>query len=62
MDHESELRALCKDLIRIEDREWLPVQCFRTDLEVACDEARHRLAMELADMARDILKRMDLRQ
>jgi hypothetical protein len=58
MDFEFELRDLCNELVRVEDREWKPVQCFRSDEQVAKDEARHELAIELADMARAILDRM----
>ena len=58
MDFEIELRELCNTLVRIEDREWKPVQVFRSDEQVARDEARHDMASEIADLARAILERM----
>lgn len=51
----SALADLCRELIQIEDREWKPVQCFRSDEQVAKDEARHELAIEIADIARRYL-------
>ena len=51
----SALADLCKELIAIEDREWKPVQVFRSDEQVAKDEARHDLAIEIADIARRYL-------
>lgn len=51
----SLLKDLCKELIAIEDREWKPVQVFRSDEQVAKDEARHDLAIEIAEIARRYL-------
>jgi hypothetical protein len=49
------LAELCAELIAIEDREWKPVQVFRSEEQVAKDEARHELAIEIADIARRYL-------
>lgn len=46
------LTGLCNDLITLEDKEWKPMQCFRSDAKVAHDEARHELACEIAEQAR----------
>jgi hypothetical protein len=51
----SALANLCRELIAIEDREWKPVRVFRSDEQVARDEARHELAIEIADIARRYL-------
>ena len=58
MDYKQELRDFCKELERIEWNEWKPVQVFRSDEQVARDEARHQMASEIADMARALLARM----
>ena len=56
MNYKEELRDFCNELISIEDAEWKPVQVFRSDEQVAKDEARHEFAIEIADKARVILE------
>jgi len=57
MSNASEvLKGLCNRLIAIEDREWKPMQVFRSDEQVAKDEARHELAIEIASLAREALE------
>lgn len=52
---EDALRSLCADIIRIEWDMWRPIQCFRSDEEVARDEAKHEMASMIADKARAAL-------
>ncbi len=42
-------------IINFEWTEWKPMQVFRSDAEVARDEARHAMASEIADIAREAL-------
>lgn len=58
MNYRAELESLCSQLIAIEEREWKPVQVFRSDDQVAKDEIRHEMASEIADIARAVLASM----
>jgi hypothetical protein len=52
----DELLEALKEIEAIEDREWKPMQVFRSDEQVARDEARHDLACEIAGIARAAIK------
>lgn len=54
-DDAQEMREALQVIVRIEDREWKPMQVYRSDEQVARDEARHDLAQEIADIARAAL-------
>lgn len=50
-----ELREFAQWITEVEDREWKPMRVFRSEEQVDRDEARHALAQELADEARQAL-------
>jgi hypothetical protein len=49
------MRDALERIIAIEDREWKPMRIFRSEEEAARDDARHDLAMEIAEIARQAL-------
>ena len=57
-DLRDDFRRFCEALIEIEREEWKPFQVFRTVEQVDRDEARHEMASEIADFAREALARI----
>lgn len=55
-DYKQVLIDFCNKLIAIEDKEWKPMQVFRSDAQVERDEARHDMAYEISEMAREVLR------
>jgi hypothetical protein len=51
----DELVQALEEIEAIENREWKPMRVFRSDEQVARDEARHDLACEIAGIARAAL-------
>ena len=52
----DELRGALEEIIRRESKAWKPMRVFRSDEEVALDEARHEAWTEAADIARAALE------
>jgi hypothetical protein len=56
MNYKEALIEFCNELIAIENKEWKPFQCFRSEEQFEKDEIRHEMASEIADLARNILR------
>lgn len=55
----SEVVEALREIIRRENKSWMPVQAFRSDDEVALDDVRHEVWIEAANIARSALASLE---
>jgi hypothetical protein len=47
------------ELLRLKEKAWMPVRCFRSEVQAELDDVRYEVWDKVADIAKELLKEVD---